>query len=127
MPKRNQIISGEIGRRMQQKRKQMHLTQEAAAERAGLSKQFWACAERGVKGLGFDSIIRVSAALETTTDYLLTGRIPPEERSYAQVLLALMTEEQRGHAVKMLQEMLCIYGYKVPEPEINSKDYSMNC
>ena len=51
----------------------MGLTQEELADRSGLSQSFLTCVERGEKGLGFGSIVKISHALGTSTDYLLTG------------------------------------------------------
>jgi len=73
MPTRNKDLSKEIGKRIALQRKKRGMTQEQAAECAGLSQQFLACLERGTKGLGQDSIIKLSRALDVSTDYLLKG------------------------------------------------------
>lgn len=75
MSKRNSNLAKQIGLRIAKRRKELKLTQEIAAEQAGISSQFLTCVERGTKGLGADSIIKISLALETSTDYLLTGSI----------------------------------------------------
>ena len=62
-----------IGTRIMLRRKQLGLTQEQAAEKSGLSHQFFSSVETGRKNLRAESVIRVASALETSTDYILTG------------------------------------------------------
>jgi len=63
----------EMGRRIYQRRKQLGLTQEQAADRAELSHQYFASLERGEKGIAARNIVKLAKALETSTDYLLNG------------------------------------------------------
>ena len=53
----------EIGRRIAERRKQLGLTQAQAAEKAGLTQQFFASVETGAKNIRAESIIKVSRAL----------------------------------------------------------------
>lgn len=115
MPKRNKDLAEQIGHRIARRRKELKLTQEEAAERAGLSLQFFACAERGIKGLGAESMIKISQALETSADYLLTGTMAQGEADYIQRLLAPMTEEQRQATVEIIKNVLLACKYKIPE------------
>lgn len=115
MPKRNSTQAAEIGSRIHKKRKKMGLTQEELAFRSGLSQSFLTCIERGEKGLGFDSIIRISQALGTSTDYLLMGIISKEESDYIHLLFKLMNESQREHATKIIENILLISGHTLPE------------
>ena len=93
MPKRNVTQAALIGRRILKRRK-----------------------ERGEKGLGFDSIIKISCALETSTDYLLTGVIRQNESDYIQRLLEQLDETQRDHTVEILKHLLIVGGHIPPEP-----------
>lgn len=111
MPKGNYSRAVQIGKRVFEKRKDMGLTQEALADRAGLSQSFIAGIERGEKGLGFESIIRISRALETSTDYLLTGVMPQEESDYIHSLFDLMDEAQRKEATEIVKRILVIGGH----------------
>ena len=65
----------DMGRRIAARRNQLGLTQAEAAERAGLTQQFFACVETGTKNIRAESIIGVSKALNVSTDYLLTGEV----------------------------------------------------
>lgn len=114
MPKRNNSLAAQIGNRICKKRKEMGLTQEELAFRSGLSQSFLTCIERGEKGPGFDSIIKISRALETSTDYLLLGVIPQEESDYIHSLFELMDETQREQATEIVKNILLIGGHTPP-------------
>lgn len=72
-------LAANIGSRIMDRRKQLGLTQEKAAEKAGLSHQFFSCVETGRKNLRAESVIRVAMALETSTDYILMGKTNAED------------------------------------------------
>ncbi len=114
MPKRNNPLAAQIGRRIYKKRKDLGLTQEELADRSGLSQSFLTCIERGEKGPGFDSIIRISRALETSTDYLLMGVMPQEESNNILSLFEPMDETQRKLAIEILKGILLIGGHTPP-------------
>lgn len=64
----------DMGLRISKLRKQMGLTQEELAERAGISGQTISTAELGKKALCPENIVKLSHALGVSADYLLTGR-----------------------------------------------------
>jgi len=115
MPTRNKDLSKEIGKRIALQRKKRGMTQEQAAECAGLSQQFLACLERGTKGLGQDSIIKLSRALDVSTDYLLKGTMLPEEADYVSSLLSSMDERQRKNTIEIVERVLTACGHELPE------------
>ena len=73
MPKSNPKLAAEMGRRMLLRRQELGMTQERVAELAGIAHQQYNKSENGKTLLSSDSLLRVSTALETSTDYLLTG------------------------------------------------------
>ena len=73
MAKRNPELTLAIAKRISARRMELKLTQERAADLAGLSRPFYACIERGEKGVGADSLLKICTALEISADYLLTG------------------------------------------------------
>ena len=94
-----------MGRRIQDKRKNLRLSQEELAESVGLSKQTVSRAENGQRELGAQNVARLARALEMSADYLLTG-----ERIDADVMkldkkLANLTERQ----YKFLEELIRIF------------------
>ena len=69
----------EMGKRVAQRRKELGLTQEKAAERCGLSQQFFASIETGGKNVRGESLLKLAMGLDISADYLLTGRQPEGE------------------------------------------------
>ena len=63
----------QMGRRIAARRKEKGLTQEALSEIVGVSEQTISTAECGKKALRPENIVKISIALDCTTDYLLTG------------------------------------------------------
>lgn len=115
MSKKNDLQATQIGMRILKMRKELGLTQEDLADRSGLSQSFLTCVERGEKGLGFDSIIKISRALGTSTDYLLTGTITEKESNYILQLFDLMGESQREHTIEIVRRTLLIGGQTPPK------------
>lgn len=115
MPRRNEALAKQIGQRIATRRKELGWTQEEAAEKAGLSQQFFACAERGIKGKSAESILKVCTALNVSADYLLTGILTKEESDSFLHLLDLMNEKRRHAAKEILKNLLTACGYEIPE------------
>ena len=69
----------QIGKRLYKRRKEMGLTQEAMAERLGMSLTFYGEIERGRKRLSIDNILMVYEQTGMNPDYLLTGEEPLEQ------------------------------------------------
>lgn len=64
----------EMGKRISMRRKQLSLTQEELAEKAGLTSQTISTAETGSKALRPANIVKLCGALEISADYLLFGK-----------------------------------------------------
>ena len=69
----------QIGKRLYKRRKEMGLTQEAMAERLGMSLTFYGGIERGSKGLSLEKILLVYEQTGMDPDYLLTGKGPLDQ------------------------------------------------
>ena len=63
----------EMGRRIQERRKSLRLSQEELAERAEVSKQTVSRAENAQRELGAGNLSRIAKVLGVSADYLLTG------------------------------------------------------
>lgn len=70
-----------IGKRIQNRRKQLLLTQEQLAERMNVSIQMISNLERGNKAIRIDNLITLSQIMEVSTDYILTGRESAEDNN----------------------------------------------
>lgn len=115
MPKRNETLAKQIGLRIANRRKMLGWTQREAAEKIGLSQQFLACTERGIKGISAESILKICRAMNMTTAYLLTGTVTKEESDYFTRILEPMDEKQRHAAKEIFKNLLIACGYEVPE------------
>lgn len=63
----------QIGKRIYERRKQLNITQEILAELADTTPQAISNYERGERELKASVILKISKALNTTADYILTG------------------------------------------------------
>lgn len=62
-----------FGERLRQQRKLQCLTQEQLAERLDISIKHYSEVERGLTGMSIENLIKVSAILQTSLDYLIKG------------------------------------------------------
>lgn len=90
-------ILEQIGRRLFERRKQLRLTQEEVADLAGVTAQTISTAELGKKALRPENIIRICAALNVSTDYLLLGEINEHDRSILSTKISQLTPAQYRH------------------------------
>ena len=115
MAKRNTELMEAIGKRIAARRAELKMTQEQAADLTGLSRPFYACIERGEKGVGADSLLKICTAFQISADYLLTGSMQPTERQYMNKLVSQLNEEQRKAALTIMENLLQACGYELPE------------
>ncbi len=64
----------EIGKRIQDRRRQLGFTQEQLSEKMNVSIQMVSNLERGIKAIRIDNLIKLSRVLGISTDYILTGK-----------------------------------------------------
>lgn len=100
----------ESGRRIKNLRKSRGLTQEAFADKVGLSYRSIADIERGYRGTSIDALIVMSKELDTTLDYLILGNVKQEKEYSEEIfiisLLSGKSEEQKILAGKILKGIL---------------------
>lgn len=105
LPEKDRALIKAIGKRVALRRRELKLTQEQLAERANLSQQYIASLECGIRGLGAESIIKLSRALQVSADYLLFGIENSEEfRRFDDMIRPLSGKELLG-----LEEMVKVY------------------
>lgn len=71
-----------IGSRIRDRRVEMGLSQEMLAERADLSPTYISHIERAEKKPSLSTLIRLTAALDVTVDYLLAGSQPADQTAF---------------------------------------------
>lgn len=95
----------EMGKRIQEKRKSLRLSQEELAEMAEISKQTVSRAENAQRELGAQNVKRLAKALGTSTDYLLTG-----DRTDADLrILDDKLKDLTSHQYRYLEEFVRIF------------------
>ena len=92
-----------MGARILTRRKELELTQEKVAERAGLTIQTISSAERGAKALRPENIVRISEALQVTPNYLLLGMKSDDSLVGLSDRIAGLTPQQRHHLEQIVE------------------------
>lgn len=98
----------DMGKRILERRKSMNLSQEELAERADISIQVLSTAERGVKALRPENLIKISNAINVSTDYLLTGDVINKDLSLISKKLQNLTPEQIRTIEKIIDKCISL-------------------
>lgn len=99
-----------IGRRIKEYRKKSGLTQEALAEKIGLSTSYYAAIERGASFPRFDNLIAIINAIGASADQIFTDVVDNTYETRASMLSDqikdLSPKEQRRilHVVETMVE-----------------------
>lgn len=89
-----------IGARIQEHRKEQHMTVEQLAELANISPEFLRAIESGQKGMSLTTLTNLSVALQISTDSLLFGSSSEEKYTVIiQVLQSCSSERIQDIAV----------------------------
>ena len=94
---------GEIGKRIQNRRKQQGYTQEQLADMMNVSIQMVSNLERGNKAIRIDNLINLSTILKISTDYILTGKETAGDIGSLTKRIAQLPEKDRK-MIEMLVE-----------------------
>lgn len=88
-------------------RKQLNISQEYLAEKAGLSVQAVSTAERGTKALRPENLLKISRTLGVSADYLLSGEVTEDNLQVSAVAdkLRILSEEQIQAVLTLIDVM----------------------
>lgn len=92
----------EIGKRIQNRRKQLNLTQEQIAEKMNVSIQMVSNLERGNKAIRIDNLIKLSQILNVSTDYILTGKETSNDIGELAIQISKLSDKER----KMIEMLI---------------------
>ena len=101
--------NGNLGQRIRETRIGKQLTQEALAERAGISVVYVSELERGIKSPSIDVFYRIALALNVSADYLLRDVLPTGKEYVFDDLtkkLEGLTPKQRKTVMDMIDAYL---------------------
>ncbi len=83
-----------MGQRIKERRKQLHMTQDELAELVDATPQMVSSAELGKKALRPENLYKISRALGVSADYLLSGAAAERDIQELQSLLLSLTSRQ---------------------------------
>jgi len=92
----------EVGSRITELRKKRGYTREKLSELADISVQFLADIEKGRKSMTVNTLRRLAATLNVTTDYIVNGTSPSTPDNELSAMLMSMPEQSRRYAAKIL-------------------------
>ena len=92
----------EMGQRIMARRRALHMTQEALAEKLGVSTQMISNLELGKKAIRPDNLARVCQTLGLSADYVLTGTNTKTSVDTVADKLTHLTAEE----LKMVSDMI---------------------
>lgn len=95
-----------MGGRIYARRKQMHLTQEELADKAGMTPQTISTAELGKKRLRPENIVKLATALKVSTDYLLRGQVTSTDRNSLLEKIEKLSPTQYRHLENIINSFL---------------------
>lgn len=86
-----------VGGRIRKRRTELGWTQEALAQKAGISKSFLSDLENGKRNVGADTLYDIARALSLSLDYLMAGKEgETEPASEVQIPASLATFAARA-------------------------------
>lgn len=92
-----------------ERRKKLGLTQEALAELSGLTTQFVSYAESGKRAMRPENLMKISAALGVSTDYLLTGDIIDKDMLLLSDKISKLNSSQVRIIESIIDETLLLF------------------
>lgn len=95
----------DMGLRIAERRKALHLTQEMLAEKMGISLQSVSSIELGKKGIRPENLANLCVYLDTTADYILYGTRSATQMSDTVSKLSKLSPDEYA-VVKSLIELL---------------------
>ncbi len=91
----NEQLLRDIGQRILERRKELHLTQESVAEKMDVSLQMISNLELGKKAIRPENLVKLCNVLQISADYILCGsRADWEISEFAEKFVQLSVDEQ---------------------------------
>lgn len=94
-----------MGIRIAQRRKELHLTQEQLAEKMGVSLQTVSCIELGKKAVRPENLANLCSYLDISADYILYGKRNKQQMNDTLTKLSALDAESY-HTVQSLIDLL---------------------
>jgi transcriptional regulator with XRE-family HTH domain len=78
-----------VGDRVKQRRQELGLSQDALAQRAGISKSFLSDLETGKRSVGAETLLDLGRAMGVSLDFLMTGKGSEDRRADKEIPASL--------------------------------------
>lgn len=105
----NEVFSLEkMGQRIALRRKSLSWTQEQLAEKADLSPQFISYAESGKRAMRPENLLKISAALGVSADYLLTSEVSQKDGIFLSEKLKQLSTAQFRAVETIVDECIAL-------------------
>ena len=95
----------DMGNRISQRRKELHLTQEELSELIGLSSQTISCIELGKKAVRPENLARLCTQLDVSADYILYGKRNEKQMDGLMIKMAQLPQAEY-HSIQLLVDLL---------------------
>ena len=99
----------DVGKRIMERRKKMGLTQEALAEKSGLTAQCISYAESGKRAMQSRALVKIASALGVSVDYILTGNIVDKDKMLLSEKLGKLTASEVRIVENIINECIALY------------------
>lgn len=104
-----ELYLDEVGKRIMERRKKLGMTQEALAEKSGVTTQFVSYAESGKRAMWPENLMKIALALGVSTDYILTGDIIDKDKLLLSEKLDRLTAKQVRIVEAVIDECIELY------------------
>lgn len=93
----------ELGERIRSRRNHLNLTQQQICDQIDTLQTHYSNIENGKTGMSFDMLIKLSEALNISTDYILTGKISNNDESLLITYYNKLTEKQKYYITQHIK------------------------
>lgn len=104
-----ELYLDEVGKRIMERRKKLGMTQEALAEKSGVTTQFVSYAESGKRAMRPENLMKIALALGVSTDYILTGDIIDKDKLLLSEKLDKLTADEVRIVESIIDECIVLY------------------
>lgn len=104
-----ELYLNEVGKRIMERRKKLGMTQEALAEKSGVTTQFVSYAESGKRAMRPENLMKIASALGVSTDYILTGDIIDKDKLLLSEKLDRLTAVEVQIVESIIDECIALY------------------
>ncbi|MCD8379432.1 MAG: helix-turn-helix domain-containing protein [Lachnospiraceae bacterium] len=116
----------QMGKRIYDRRKQLRMTQEELAEKAGITPQTVSTAELGKKALRPENIIRICSALDISSDYLLMGKVTNDDYAALSGKISELSSAQYRYLEDIVNSYMSAVLTEKKADDDNSEDKERN-